>query len=172
MGYNFDVVELGETDHVAEGEVAPDFTRPLVNDEFWEDVSLSELTADRPVLLVFFAMDGTGSAQYSWIEMRERGWGGDGLTVVGVSISSPYEHRAFIDDHGLPYRLFSDPANGVAERYSVVHDYDGMEGIAGARPAFYLLDRESTVRYCWVADRWPASPDFDEIERAIDDLTD
>lgn len=169
--YPFDVVDLGDPDHVAEGERAPDFTRPLVSDEFWEDVSLSDLTDEGPVLLVFFPMDGTGAAQYTWIELRERGWGGDDLTVVGVSVCSPYEHRAFIDDHRLPYRLFSDPANGVAETYGVVHDYDGMAGLAGARPAFYLLDSEMRVEYCWVTTEWPASIDYDAVERAMAGLT-
>ena len=31
VGLDFDVVELGPTDHPEEGETAPDFTRPLVN---------------------------------------------------------------------------------------------------------------------------------------------
>jgi len=167
--YPFEVVDLGETDHVEVGDPAPDFTRPIVSDEFWEDASLSELTANGPVILVFFAMDGTGQAQNTWIQIRERGWGDD-LTVVGVSISTPYEHRAFIDDHWLPYRLFSDPGNGVAERYGVVHDHDGMAGLSGARPAFYLIDGDMEVAYCWVTTTWPASPDYDEIETAIDEL--
>jgi len=45
---DFDVVELGPADHPEVGERAPDFTRPLVNDEYWEDVSLSEICAERP----------------------------------------------------------------------------------------------------------------------------
>ena len=60
MDLDFEVVELGAADHPEEGETAPDFTRPLVNDEFWEDVSLSELCAesDGPVGTPDYVTDG------------------------------------------------------------------------------------------------------------------
>jgi len=44
---DFDVVDLPPVDHVAAGDTAPDFTRPLVNEEYWEDASLADLTAER-----------------------------------------------------------------------------------------------------------------------------
>lgn len=170
MTYPFDVVDLPETDHVEVGDRAPDFTRPLVNREFWEDVALLDLTAEGPVVLVFYPMDGTGSATYTWIRLRERSWDERNARVVGVSISTPYEHIAFIEDHDLPYQLFSDPGNGVAERYGVVHDHHGMNGISGARPAVFLLDTDRTVRYAWVASAWPDRPDYGAIKEAIDAL--
>ncbi|MGM0591028.1 MAG: redoxin domain-containing protein [Halobacteriota archaeon] len=169
-GADFDVVDLPETDHVEVGETAPNFTRPLVTDEFWEDVSLDALTASGPVLLVFYPMDGTGVAQSTWIEVRERGWGDGEVEIVGLSSSSVYEHRAFIDDHWLPYRLFSDPGGGVAEQYGVTHDHDGMAGLVEARPAVYLVDENMQVDYCWVGTTWPDKPDFDEVAAAMASL--
>jgi len=173
MDLEFDVVELGPADHPEEGETAPDFTRPLVNDEFWEDVALSELVArdGDPTVLVFHPMDGAFPATYMWTEIRDRGWGADAdATVVGVSISTPYEHGAFIDRYDLEYRLFSDPANGVAERYGVVHDLDGMAGVTEPRPAVVLVDGDRTVRYTWAAEEWPEFPPYDETEAAIAEL--
>jgi len=165
----FDVVELPETDHVGVGDEAPDFTRPLVDEEFWEDASLSELTAEGPVCLVFYPMDGAFPATYIWNEIRDRAWG-DRLTVVGVSISTPYEHRTLIEERGMEYRLFSDPANDVAEAYGVVNDLDGMTGVSEPRPAVFLVDGDRTVRYAWVASEWPDFPDYDAVEAALDDL--
>lgn len=49
----FEVVALEPADRIVIGERAPDFTRPLVLAEFWEDVSLTELTVDGPVPSVF-----------------------------------------------------------------------------------------------------------------------
>jgi peroxiredoxin len=170
MDLGFDVVEFDDSDHPTEGDVAPDFTRPLVNDEFWEDVALSELTAEGPVLLVFHSMDGAFPATYTWKGIRERDWDAEGLTIVGVSISSPYEHKSFIDDRDLPHRLFSDPTNEVAEAYGVVHDLDGMAGIAEPRPAVFLLSRDRVVEYAWVAGEWPEFPDYAEVEAAVDAL--
>ena len=167
----FDVVDLPETDHVAVGDVAPDFERPLVNSEYWEDTALSALTDEGPVLLVFHTMDGDFPAIYAWRELAERGFEEEyDVRPVGLSISSPYEHSRFLDERDLPYELFSDPANGVAEDYGIVHDLDGMAGVTEPRPAVFLLDGDRTVRYAWVAGEWPEFPDYDEIADALADL--
>ncbi|MFB6299437.1 MAG: redoxin domain-containing protein [Halobacteriales archaeon] len=164
---DFDVVTLPETDHVDEGDQAPDFTRPLVNEEYWEDVSLSELTAAGPVLLVFHPMDGAFPATYIWNEIKDRGWDGN-VEVVGVAISTPYDHKRFIRERGIEgYRLFSDPANGVAAEYGIVNDLDGMAGITEPRPAVYLIDEDRTVQYVWVAEEWPDFPPYDAIEAEL-----
>lgn len=167
MGLPFDVVDLPEADHIEEGEQAPDFERPLVTNEYWEDATLSELQDDAPVVLIFHPMDGDFPATYVWKQVRDREWD-DRARVVGLSISTPYEHTRFLDEWGLEdYELFSDPANGVAETYGLVNDLDGMAGIEEARPAVYVLDEERIVRYTWVAETWPDFPNYDEVEDAI-----
>ncbi|WP_255152726.1 redoxin domain-containing protein [Halorarius halobius] len=165
MDLGFDVVELDESDHPTEDEQAPDFVRPLVNDEYWEDVALSELTADGPVLLIFYTMDGDFPATYIWNELRDRAWDDEyDVTIVGLSISTPYEHKTFIEEREMDYRLFSDPQNGAAEEYGIVNDLDGMTGISEPRPAVFLLNENRTIEYAWVAQEWPEFPDYDEIE--------
>ena len=172
MDLEFDVVDLPETDHVDVGDEAPDFTRPLVTSEYWEDVSLADLLADAPVLLVFTPMDGAFPATYVWNELRVRGIEKDGVQVVGVSVSSPYEHKTTIDERGIEqFRgLFSDPQNGVAEQYGVSHSLDGMAGVSEPRPSVFLVDQDGTVDYAWVADEWPAFPDYDAVEDAVASL--
>ncbi len=168
---DFDVVDLPETDHVAEGETAPDFTRPLVTDEFWEDVSLSELTDDGPVLLVCFTMDGAFPATYIWNEIRDRAWGERyDVRVVGLSISDPYAHKRLIHEREMDYDLFSDPGADVAREYGVEHDLDGMAGVVEFRPAMFLLDPDRTVEYAWVAEEWPEFPDYDAVEDELASL--
>jgi peroxiredoxin len=168
---DFDVVSLPETNHVTEGEAAPAFTRPLVTSEFWEDVSLSDLLEDGPVLLVFTPMDGAFPTTYVFNELRDRGVAED-VQVAGVSVSSPYEHGTTIDERGIEafVGLFSDPQNGVAEAYGVEHDLDGMAGVSEARPAVFLVDDDGTVAYAWVAEEWPEFPEYDDVEAAIANL--
>lgn len=169
MELDFEVVDLPAATYPSEGEQAPDFVRPLVNDEFWEDVALSELTEWGPVLLVFYPMDGDFPATYIWNELRDRGWESEyDVRLVGLSISTPYEHKSFIEERRIDFQLYSDPQNGIAERYGIVNDLDGMEGISEPRPAVFLLDRDRTIAYAWVAEQWPAFPDYDEIEAALD----
>jgi len=172
---DFEVSPLPETDHVEAGERAPGFTRPLVNEEYWEDASLSELTDDGPVVLVFHTMDGDFPATYVWKNLVDRAWDERyGVTVVGLSVSSPYEHAAFIEDEpGVEeYELFSDPGNGVAEAYGVVNELDGMAGIEEARPAVFVIDEDRTVEYAWVSREWPEFPPYDEVEDAVADVAD
>ncbi|WP_281194385.1 redoxin domain-containing protein [Halorubrum sp. F4] len=164
----FDVVELPETDHVTAGETAPEFTRSLVGEEFWEDRSLSAVVGG-PTLLVFHPMDGAFQTTYVYNEIDDRGWA-DTLPVYGVSISSPYEHKDLLAERGDGVRVFSDPSASVVEAYGVGHDIDGMAGITEARPAVFLLDSDRVVRYAWVGSEHPSFPDYDAVEAAIDDL--
>ena len=174
MALEFDVVDLGETAHPEEGETAPDFVRPLVTDEYWEDAALSALVAERPVLLVFHPMAGAFPATYIWKELREREFDQYDVSLVGCSISTPYEHKRFIRDRDLTElgaRLFSDPANGVGEQYGIAHDLDGMAGVTEHRPAAFLIDTDRTIQYAWVAQEWPEFPAYDDLEDALSALT-
>ena len=170
MDLGFDVVDLPEADHVTEGETAPDFTRPLVTDEYWEDVALSALTAEGPVVLVCYTMDGAFPATYIWNELRDRGFDEYDATTVGLSISTPYEHKDLIEEREMSFDLFSDPSNAVAKEYGIAHDLDGMTGISEPRPATFVIDEERTVQYAWVAEEWPDFPDYDKLEAAVEDL--
>ncbi|MEF8821772.1 MAG: redoxin domain-containing protein [Halovenus sp.] len=172
MELEFDVVELDEPDNPEEGETAPDFERPLVNDEYWEDTSLSALTDEGPVALIFYPMDGAFPATYIWNELRDRDIDSNEITVVGLSISTPYEHKTLLQERELEdteIQLFSDPSNEVAEQYGIVNDLDGMTGIDEPRTATFVIDDERTIQYAWVASEHPDFPDYDEFEAAVED---
>lgn len=165
------VVEFPPSSHPQVGETAPDFTRPLVTDKSWGDASLSSLAANAgSVLLVFYPLNWGGKSMFWWKEIAERGWGGaDGdVDVVGIGISQPFDHLRFIKSRDLAYPLFSDPANDVASTYDVIHKLDGMTGISEPRPAIFLVDSDLTVEYAWVADEWPETPPYNDIESALD----
>ncbi len=170
MELDFDVVDMGPADHVEAGEQAPDFERPLVNDEYWEDRALSELTAEGPVVLICYPMDGAFPATYIWNELRDRGFEQYDARTVGLSISTPYEHKTLIEGREMDFELFSDPKNEVAEQYGIVNDLDGMAGIEEPRPAAFVIDEERVVQYAWVARQWPDFPDYDELEAAVESL--
>ena len=165
----FDLPEFPPADHPVEGERAPDFTRPLVDGEYWENRPFSEVAAEAgAALLVFYPLNWGGKSKFWWEEIQKRGWGGDDLEVLGIGISQPFDHQRFIESHALEYSLYSDPGNGVARRYDIVHDLDGMAGIEEPRPAAFLVDDELTVEYVWVADVWPETPPYDDVEAALD----
>lgn len=168
---NFEVVSFPASDHPRPGEVVADFTRPLVTVDGWRDATLSTIAAEGPIALFFYPLNWGGKSRYWWKAVRDRGWGeagdGDGYRVLGVGIAQPFDQQRFAEFMDLPYGLFSDPANGVAERYDLVHDLDGMAGVSEPRPALFLLDESLTVEYAWVADGWPETPPYDEVEAAM-----
>lgn len=163
---DFEVVTLKSTDHPDAGDQVPDFTRSLVTDEFWEDRSLSTLAseADGPTILVFTPMIGSYPGTYVWEELRERGWHEKAGTVVGVTISTPYAIKQFLETTESPFAVFSDPQNGVAAEYGIGHDLDGMAGLEEPRPAVFVLDSDLTVETAWVAEEWPEFPPYDDLE--------
>ena len=167
---DFDVVSLPETDHVAEGDTAPDFTRPLVNDEYWEDRALADVV-DGPTLLLFHPMDGAFQGTYLYNTVDDHGWADD-VDVLGVSVSTPYAHKRLLGDRGDGVRIFSDPAAGVIEEYGLAHDIDGMTGITESRPAVFLLDADRNVEYAWVADEHQAFPDAEAFDDSVAELVD
>ena len=163
---DFEVVDLGPADNPEAGDEAPDFTRPLVNDEYWEDRSLSDLAAaTERTIVVFTPMTGSFLAKYVWDEIDERGWNdADGTRVVGVTASTPYGVKRFLQDNDYDATLFADPGADVAREYGIEHDLDGMEGIVEPRPAIVAVDSDLTVEHAWVATDWPDFPDYDALE--------
>ncbi|ELY65500.1 redoxin domain-containing protein [Natrinema versiforme] len=165
----FDVVELGPADHPEPGEQAPEFTRPLVTDEFWEDRTLSEFVGegDGQTILVFTPMTGSFVAKYVWDELAERNWDERADRVVGITASTPYGVKRFLEDNDSPFTFFADPGNRVAESYGIDHDLDGMTGISEPRVAFFALDSDRTIEGAWVATDWPNFPDYDALESEL-----
>ena len=162
----FEVVDLGPAEAPDPGETAPAFTRPLVDDEFWEDRSLSAVVdaSDGPTIRVFTPMAGSFLAKYVWDELTARGWDERAGTVVGLTASTPYEVTQFIADNDYPFRFFADPANEVADSYGIAHDLDGMTGISEPRVAVFALGDDRTIESVWVATDWPEFPDYDALE--------
>ncbi len=172
MNLGFDVAELPATGHVDVGDEAPDFTKPLVGSEDWADASLSDLLEDGPVVLIFHSMDGDFPATYTFQSIHDDGWDEwDDAEVVGVSISTPYEHREFQREWtGFErFRFFSDPSCEVGEAYGVTHDLDGMS-ITEHRPAAFVIDADGIVQFAWVAEEFPAFPPYSEVREAVESL--
>jgi peroxiredoxin len=164
MELGFEVTELPSHDAPSEGDEAPDFVRPLVNDEYWVDASLSEVV---PALVVFYPMNGSFPATYIWQEVEKHGWD-ESETVVGVTASTPYSHSRFLEEHDFDAGLFADPSNDVARDWGVENELDGMTGIEEPRPAVFYVGAEMKVEYAWVADEHPEFPPYDEIADFLD----
>jgi peroxiredoxin Q/BCP len=166
---------MSEADGLEVGDTAPDFTADLVGpDGEVRQVSLSELVAEKPVLLTFYTVDFSPDCIEEWCSFRDFDWfaTSEHVQVVGVSKSRPYLHKRFISYLDLSFPLFSDPDLDVAEKFAV--DYKAFHLFSRARRSCFLVDEDRTVRYRWLGEHWldPTRdvPPVGEIHEALTEI--
>jgi methyl-accepting chemotaxis protein len=77
--------------------------------------------------------------------------------------------KRYIEETGLPLNILVDESRDVLKAYGVWHRV-GLDAFNIARPALFLIDRDRTIRYSFVAERQHEFPTHDEILAAIDRL--
>ena len=129
--------------NVAVGDAAPDFS---LQDPSGQEVRLSQLLAERAVVLYFYPRDETSGCTREACAFRDsyEAFQEAGAEVVGVSSDGVESHRSFADRHALPFRLLSDPGGRVRKRYGAV----GLFGIVPGRVT-YVIDRTGIVRHAF-----------------------
>jgi len=123
---------------LAEGDPAPDF---MALDQHGEVRQLHLLRRRRPLVLFFYPRDGTPGCTEEACAFRDA-WErlqASGAVVVGVSTDDVAAHRAFAEEHELPFPLLSDPDGEVLARYGV----PSARGMAAR--VTYVIDREGRV---------------------------
>jgi peroxiredoxin (alkyl hydroperoxide reductase subunit C) len=129
---------------IAAGEPAPDFT---LRDQDGEEVSLADFKG-RKVLLVFYPFDFSAvcSDQLSLYQEVKPEIEAEDVTVLGISVDSPYAHKAFQEKLGIDYTLLSDfePKGEVARAYGSY-----LEGLGFANRTLVLIDEEGTVAWAY-----------------------
>jgi mycoredoxin-dependent peroxiredoxin len=137
------------TSHVAPlavGQVAPDFALP---DQNGVTVRLSELTAEKNVVVVFypFAFSGICTGELDEIRDHLERFVSDDLQVVCISCDAMFSQRAWADLHGYFFPLLSDhwPHGEVTSAYGVFNEATG----APVRGTF-LVGRDGRVHWTLV----------------------
>lgn len=118
------------------GAAVPDLR---VLDHHGGEVSMAELSQGR-VVVVFFrgAWCLFCRTQLSELQARLEEFKQAGVEVVAVSNESVDENRALAERLGLGFRLLSDPALEVIDRFGVRHQREGRE-LPISLPATFLL---------------------------------
>jgi len=129
---------------IAVGESAPDFA---LRDQDGEEVALSSFRG-RKVLLVFYPFDFSPvcSDQLSLYQEVKPEIEAKGVTLVGVSVDSPYAHKAFQAKLGIDTTLLSDfePKGEVARAYGSY-----LEGPGMANRTLVLIDEDGKVGWTY-----------------------
>ena len=129
---------------IAAGEPAPDFA---LRDQDGEEVSLADFRGRR-VLLVFYPFDfsPTCSDQLSLYQEVKAEIEEKGVTMLGVSVDSPYAHKAFQEKIGVDTTLLSDfePKGEVSRAYGSYLDAVGMSD-----RTLVLIDADGRVEWAY-----------------------
>lgn len=143
------------------GDKAPDFT--LSTDRWEERVSLEEVRREGPVVLFFYPGDWSTvcTDQMSQVQEEIGRFQEKGAAVLGISVDSPWSHRAWAEKRGIAFPLLSDFQREVVEEYGVKHEAGFPER------AYFVIDKEGVVR----ARKVESSPDDQpEVETVLEDL--
>jgi peroxiredoxin len=70
--------------------------------------------------------------------------------------------RRYIEESGLPFNILVDESREVLKAYGVWHRM-GLDAWNIARPALFLIDRNGSIRYSFIADSQEEFPSHDEI---------
>jgi peroxiredoxin Q/BCP len=128
-----------------EGERAPDFSLPWASRDTAGADPWFSLSARRGriVVLAFYPRDFTAgcTAEMKTFSARYEELFGSGVEVVGINADSLSTHQRFANSLGLPFRLLSDPDQGVSRAYGSA-DKGGYN-----RRTVYVIDRHGQVAY-------------------------
>ena len=151
------------------GTLAPDFELPLAPGE--APLRLSDYRGQRSVVLLFFplAFSGTCTRELSGLRDNFVAWESAGVSLLGISVDSPYANQFFAEECRLPFPILSDFNRDAVDSYGVRNDdFMGLRGVA--HRSVFVVDREGVLRYSWMSEDADVLPDFAEVKALVDTL--
>ena len=119
------------------GTRAPEFSLPDHNGKMH---SFADYRG-RKVILYFYPADMSPRLQGSVSADTRKG-----AVVLGINADSVASHRKFMEEHGLPFTLLSDPDRTVLQAYDVWKERSMFgKPVMGIERSTYLIDEEGTI---------------------------
>ena len=127
-------------EQVAAGDPAPDFELRDQNGQ----LHAIEDYRGKWVALYFYPKDGTPGCTTEACEFRDNIFAFRRLNcqILGVSLDDEESHKAFAEEHGLPFPLLADTSGAAADAYGVK---TRMLGMTMAKRQTFLIDPEGRV---------------------------
>lgn len=153
---------------IAVGSTAPDFTLKSKTADGLADIKLSELTAQGPVVLLFFPLAYTGVCTQEFCDVTSglSAYENLGAKVVGISVDSPFTQEAWAKTNGIKTTLVSDLNKEVTKAYDVLFPMLAGVGDTSARAAF-VIGKDGTVKYAEQTPTPKDLPNFEAVKAAL-----
>jgi len=139
---------------IPDGASAPEFR---LSDQYGGQLSLAELCAEGPVLLVFFPFAFSGVCSGELLELRDHlgEFTDHGVQVAAISCDPMFTLRAWDDANGFDFPLLSDfwPHGEVCRRYAAFDEASGR-----AERLSVLIDAAGVVRWTMMTPVTTARP--------------
>ena len=151
------------------GDEAQDFTLPDTN---MKPRSLKEFTGKK-VVLAFFVGAFTSTCTKEMCEFRDSMARLIDLDaqVIGISVNDPFSNKGFAEKNRLPFPILSDYKREVIKTYGLeLHDFAGLDSYTVAKRSIFILDQKGIVRYVWVSDNPAVEPDYQEIQKILQQI--
>ncbi len=105
------------------GDAAPDFS---LKDQDGNEHTLSALTAEKPVVLVFvpFAFTGVCTGEFCELTENLNQFDSAGVTLLGITCDRQFSLKAWADAEGITFPLLSDgwPHGAVSTAYGCFNE--------------------------------------------------
>jgi peroxiredoxin len=151
------------------GDKAPSFTLP---DTELKHRSLEEFFGQKTVL-AFFVGAFTATCTKEACAFRDSMARLINLNsqVVGISVNDPFSNKAFAEKNRLPFPVLSDYRREITQKYGLEStDFAGLSGYTVAKRSIFILDSGGIVRYMWVSDDPNVEPNYEEIQKALEQI--
>jgi peroxiredoxin len=150
------------------GQKAPGFTLP---DSDKKNVSLSDQQGKNVVLLFFpLAFTSVCTAELCHVRDNFQQFEQLNATVFGISADSPPTLAIFKGQQNLNFSLLSDFNKEAATAYESIYENFawGLKGVP--KRAAFVIDQEGIIRYAEVLEDAGKQPDFDAIQKTLEQL--
>ncbi len=151
------------------GQKAPDFTLP---DADLKPRRLKDFL-DKNVVLAFYPGAFTAVCTKEMCAFRDHLAKLSDLKaqVVGISVNDPFSNKAFANANRINFPLLSDYNRDVVRLYDIAGtNFAGLKGYTAAKRSIFVVDRKGIVRYGWVSEDPRVEPDYEEIERVLEEI--
>jgi peroxiredoxin len=150
------------------GQQAPDFT---LRDTEKHRITLSEQRG-KNVVLLFYPLAFTSTCTRELCFMRDNLTTYNNLNaqVYGISVDSLYAQGKFKAEQNINFPLLSDFNKEASIAYDTIYETfsNDMKGVS-KRSAF-VIDKEGIVRYAEVLENASEVPNFDAIQKCLEEI--
>ena len=151
------------------GQQAPAFT---LYDSGKQETKLSD-SKGKTVVLACYPGAFTGVCTTEMCTFRDRfdSFNSMNAQVYGISVDGIFAQKAFSDANNLNFPLLSDYNREVVTAYGVaLPNFAGMDGYTASQRAVFVIDKEGVIKFKWVGENPGVEPDYDEVQRQVDQL--